>query len=294
MLLSSSNRKYPPFPLLSYFSVVMCLRCLLYHIIIFCHLLHIRSGKTGNLISSLLCSLWWVQIFGYVLACRSYSFVCTVHHLIIIIVQTYLKALNIKCLSDIFCRVCKIKHILSVIHYTICGAVCFQFTLFCCDDWENKFTLSYFHHQIGSMSYYPLFRVRSWNNGARCMSFYTLMNLWYGRIASWDIRVLVVFTSNSALCHWHAILLPCWVPYWRLTPSIYFFFGIFFRRSVSGRRVSPILLTHGDIPASGSTPPSRWLRPLTQKNKIEQGGSPLEPSEGAFELTHGSACIIWW
>ena len=35
--------------------------------------------------------LWWVQIFGYVLACRSYSFVCTVHHLIVIIVQTYLK-----------------------------------------------------------------------------------------------------------------------------------------------------------------------------------------------------------
>ena len=28
--------------------------------IIFCHLLHIRSGKTGNLISLLLCSLWWV------------------------------------------------------------------------------------------------------------------------------------------------------------------------------------------------------------------------------------------
>ena len=63
--------------------------------IIFCHLLHIRSAKTGNLFSLLLRSLWWVQIFGYVLACRSYSFVCTVHHLIIIIVQTYLKALNL-------------------------------------------------------------------------------------------------------------------------------------------------------------------------------------------------------
>ena len=63
--------------------------------IIFCHLLHTRSGKTGNLFSLSLCSLWWVQIFGYVLACRSHSFVCTVHHLIIIIVQTYLKALNL-------------------------------------------------------------------------------------------------------------------------------------------------------------------------------------------------------
>ena len=63
--------------------------------IMFCHLFDIRSGKTGNLFSLLLRSLWWVQIFGYVLACRSYSFVCTVHLLIIIIVQTYLKALNL-------------------------------------------------------------------------------------------------------------------------------------------------------------------------------------------------------
>ena len=33
MLLSSSNRKYPPFPLLSYFTVVVCLRCLLHHML---------------------------------------------------------------------------------------------------------------------------------------------------------------------------------------------------------------------------------------------------------------------
>ena len=81
----------------------------------------------------------------------------------------------IKCLSDIFCRVCKIRHILSVIHYPIRGAVCFQFTNFPCDDWENIYTLSYHRHQIGSMNYYPLFRVRSWNNGVRCMSFCILM-----------------------------------------------------------------------------------------------------------------------
>ena len=37
------------------------------------------------------------------------------------------------------------------------------------------YTLSYYHHQIGSMDYYPLFRVMAWNNGMRCMSFYILM-----------------------------------------------------------------------------------------------------------------------
>ena len=85
--------QYPPFPLLSYFSVGVCLRCLL--LIVFCYLLYIHSGKTGNLFSLLLCSLWWVQIVGYVLVWISYSFVCTLHHLIIIIVQTYLKTLKL-------------------------------------------------------------------------------------------------------------------------------------------------------------------------------------------------------
>ena len=33
MLLSSSNLKYPPFALFSYFSLVVCLRCLLHHIL---------------------------------------------------------------------------------------------------------------------------------------------------------------------------------------------------------------------------------------------------------------------
>ena len=41
----------------------------------------------------------------------------------------------------------KISHIISVIHYTIRGAVCFQFTNFPCDDWENIYTLSYYHHK---------------------------------------------------------------------------------------------------------------------------------------------------
>ena len=33
MLLSSSNRKYPPFRLFAYFSLAVCLRCLLHHIL---------------------------------------------------------------------------------------------------------------------------------------------------------------------------------------------------------------------------------------------------------------------
>ena len=42
--------------------------------------------------------------------------------------------------------------------------------------------------------------------------------------------------------------------------------------------------------------PLTLASPLTRKQKSNWGwpGSPLEPSEGAFELTHGSACIIGW
>ena len=44
----------------------------------------------------------------------------------------------IKCCQIYFVEcVNKIKHIFSVIHYTIYGSVCFQFTHFPCDDWEN-------------------------------------------------------------------------------------------------------------------------------------------------------------
>ena len=43
---------------------------------------------------------------------------------------------------------------------------------------EIIYTLSYYHHQIGSMNYYPLFRARSWNNGMHCMSIFLLYYFW--------------------------------------------------------------------------------------------------------------------
>ena len=138
MLLSSSNRKYQPYTQLSYFSVVVHLRCLLHHILLL--IVYIYFGKTGILFSLSLCSLWWVKIVGYVLARWSCSFVCILHHVIIIIVQTYLKTLNLKMpvryiLSSVRVRL-SIFSQLSIIRYMY-GAVCFMFTHFPCDDWDN-------------------------------------------------------------------------------------------------------------------------------------------------------------
>ena len=88
------------------------------------------------LFSSLLCSLWWVQIVGYVLACRSCSFVC------IIIVQTYLKTLNLLDISLMYIWGC------------MCSTGPFQFR------WLRGCIHSscYYHHQIGSIrTHYHIF-----------------------------------------------------------------------------------------------------------------------------------------
>ena len=165
--------KSDDYPFLSYFSCLCAWDCCYFIFCIRC--IYIPFWETGILFSLLLRSLWWLQIVGYILACRLYSFVCTLHHLIIIIGQTYLKTLNLWNTCQIYLIECvsKITHILPVIHYRMYGAVfsVYPFPLW----WLRKYILSYYHHQIGSMNYHPLFRVRSWNNGMRCMSLYILI-----------------------------------------------------------------------------------------------------------------------
>ena len=108
--------------------------------ITFCHLLYIHSGITRIFV--------FIIIVQFMMSSNSrmrfdlqIAFVCLYiassfyHHCANLSEDIEL----IKCLSDIFCRVCVcvIKHIFSVIHYTIYGTVCFQFTHLPCDDWEN-------------------------------------------------------------------------------------------------------------------------------------------------------------
>ena len=135
MLLSSSNRKYQPFLLLSYFSVVVCLRCLLHHIL--SRIAHtFRENRDFVLII----------IVQFMMSANS----CIRHGLQIVFVCLYITPSHyhncanlsvdtelMKCLTDIFCRVCRIEPILLVIQYSIHGAVCCQFTQFPRDGWEN-------------------------------------------------------------------------------------------------------------------------------------------------------------
>ena len=185
MLSSSSNRKYPPFPLLSYFSVVVCLSCLLHHILslIACIFRENREFVFIIIVQFMMSANSRIHFALQIVLVCLYS---TPSHYHFAKLSEDIEL--IKCLSDIFCQVCKIKHILSVIHYTICGAVCFQFTHSPCDDWKNMiYTLSYYHHQIGSMNH-CLGLGHETMVWAVCLSiFLSENNFWYQKIIS-DIR----------------------------------------------------------------------------------------------------------
>ena len=97
--------------------------------------------------------------------------------------------------------VSKIKSILSFIFHAIYGAVyILQLTNISYDGCENTCIWSYYHHQIGSMAHLPLFRIRLWNNGMCCMSFYIL--LWVITTISSDkyFEVILVLKYHASVC----------------------------------------------------------------------------------------------
>ena len=141
-------------------------------------------GKLGFFFFSLsLCSLWWVQIIRYVwLADRVRVFV---HYIISLpsLCKLIWRHWNYKMpvryiLSSVWVRL-SIFSPLFIIQYMGLCVFSLPISLVMI---ERIYTLSYYHHQTGSMNYYPLFRVRSWNNGMRCMSLDILMLLKATRI----------------------------------------------------------------------------------------------------------------
>ena len=105
MLLSSSNRNYPPFPLLSDFSVVVCLKCLLHHILLliaytfrenleFVFIFIVQFMMSAN--SPIRFGLRFVFVYLHITPAHY-------HHCARLSKDIDL----IKCLSDIVCRLCE-------------------------------------------------------------------------------------------------------------------------------------------------------------------------------------------
>ena len=107
MLLSSSNRKYLPYALVSYFSVFVCLRCLLHQILSliaytfrenqdFVFIISVQFMMNAN--SRIRFGLQIIFVCLYIRPSHC-------HHCANLSEDTEL----IKCLSNIFCRMCKIN-----------------------------------------------------------------------------------------------------------------------------------------------------------------------------------------
>ena len=109
--------------------------------IIFWHLLHIHSGKNWDFVFIIIVQFMmsansWIH-FGLMIMFISLYIAPSHYHYCT--VQTYLNTLNLWNAWQIYFVQCEsmIKHVFSVIQYTIYGALCFQCTHFACDVWEN-------------------------------------------------------------------------------------------------------------------------------------------------------------
>ena len=141
------------------FSVAVCLRCLLHHILSliaytfrenrdFVFIIIVQFMMSSNIIRlfvhntislSSLCKLIW----------RHWTYKMPVRYI----------------LSSVWVRL-SIFSQLSIIQYMGLCVFSLPISLVMI---EMIYTLFYYHHQIGSMYYYPLLGARSWNNGMRCM-----------------------------------------------------------------------------------------------------------------------------
>ena len=88
---------------------------------------------------------------------------------------------HMKCLSviSILSSVC--LRLIHSLDYLSCNIWCNVFSTCLCLSWWllGHFTSTYYHHQIGNMNHYPLFRVWSWNNVMRCLYSYVLITSLY-------------------------------------------------------------------------------------------------------------------
>ena len=120
--------------------MVLCLRCLLHHIL----LLIVYTFRENR-------EFVFISIVQFMMSANSrihfgvqIVFVCLYitpshyHHCANFIRRHWTYKMPVRYnLSSMWVRL----SIFSVIHYTICGAVCFQFTHFLYDDWENIYIL---------------------------------------------------------------------------------------------------------------------------------------------------------
>ena len=116
-------------------------------------------------------------------------------------------------LSSVCLKLSQFSHLSFIQYMGLCVISLLIYLMITC-------TLSYNHHQIRSVTHLPLFRVRSWNNGMCCMSFYILEYFF----SKWTKDWLFFFVrseesklypretwQSTTLCYWQGhILTATW------------------------------------------------------------------------------------
>ena len=155
---------------------------------------------------------------------------------------------------------------------------------------ERIYTLSCCHHHIGSMNYYPLFRVRAWNNGMRSIFLWIcdMGGLLRGTFVSWWY-LPQIWPSATNIQHYYHARYP--TDDWHLE---YLFSLVYFIIEVCLVGVFPHSLSTWLDPCVRVYVPLTLPPPHEKTKSTWWPGSLLKQGEGTFELTHGSACIIGW
>ena len=149
--------------------------------IIFCRLLHIYSGNTGTLFPLWTFSLWYLQMIWYIMTCMSCSLCRLIwRHWTTKMLVSYM-------LPSVYLWLRPFSQ-WSFIQYIGLGVFILPTSHVII---VIMGTLSYYHHQIGGMNHQPLFTVRSWINGTRCMSYYVppVFKIEYANSVSHQYRV---------------------------------------------------------------------------------------------------------
>ena len=202
MLLSSSNREYPPFPLLSYFFRGCVLQMFVTsYSVTYCIYV---PGKPGICFHHY-CAVdeeckysdtFWLpdRTRLFVQYTISLSSLCKLiwRHWTYKMPVTYI-------LSSVWVRL-SIFAPLSIIQYV--GLYDFSWPIsVVMIEKIYTYTLSYYHYQIRSMNYYQLFRVRSWTNGVRWMSFFILIYIYIYTLSFITFHIISYIVSYLIILH---------------------------------------------------------------------------------------------
>ena len=172
MLLSSSNRKYPPFQLFSYFSVVVCLRCLLHHIlsVIVYTFRENREFVFMNIVQFIMSANSRIRFGLQIVFVCLYITPSHYHHCANFIWRHWTYKMPVRhSLSSVWVS---IFSLLSIIQYVGLCVFSLPISFVLIERIYIRCLIIIIKSKVWTT--YPLFRVRSWNNGMRCMSFYIL------------------------------------------------------------------------------------------------------------------------